>query len=218
MTNYLFHAYYINLDHRIDRNESILKQLHQISDNKLEITRIPGIYTPHLGTLGCSQSHIAALIKIIESDTEDDSLHIIFEDDFEFSLPSDDLDNVLAKIHDMMKQNKDMHVFCLSANILESTNIENNVLGTPFSLHRILKSQAHSGYIVKKLFAPILLKNYQESESMIIQCNCSNHPYCMDIYVQHLQPVWGWYSFLPKIGRQTPGYSDIQQTHADHQC
>lgn len=215
MTDYLFHAYYINLEHRTDRNESILQQLHKISEDKLQITRIPGIYTPHLGTLGCSQSHIAALIKIIESDTDDDSLHIIFEDDFEFSLPSNDLDSVLKKIHEMMTQNKDMHVFCLSANILESTHI---ALDTPFALHRIHKSQAHSGYIVKKSFAPIILKNYQESESMIIQCNFSNHPYCMDVYVQHLQPVWGWYTFVPKIGRQTPGYSDIQKTHADHQC
>lgn len=215
MTDYLFHAYYINLEHRADRNESILEQLHKIPKDKLQITRIPAIYTPHLGTLGCSQSHIAALIKIIESDTDDDSLHIIFEDDFEFSLPSNDLDSVLKKIHEMMTQNKDMHVFCLSANILESTHIENN---TSFALHRIHKSQAHSGYIVKKSFAPIILKNYQESESMIIQCNFSNHPYCMDVYVQHLQPVWGWYTFVPKIGRQTPGYSDIQKTHADHQC
>lgn len=214
----IYHCYYINLDHRTDRKESILVELDKImSLCSLTMTRIPGIYRPDFGILGCCQSHIAALMAIIHSDTDDDSLHIIFEDDFQFT--DSFSSNILCKIHDMMKNDNDMDVFCLAANILESNHVENiQIDGQMFALHRIQKSQAHSGYIIKKSFAPIILANYKESESMLIQSNFSNHPYCFDVYVQHLQNAWGWFSFLPKIGRQSAGYSDIQNSNVDHKC
>lgn len=219
MTDYLFHSYYINLDHRTDRKESILKEFDKISEHGLQMTRIAGVYRPDFGILGCGQSHSLALLQIMESSTDDDSLHIIFEDDFQFSLPCDQLQDVLRNIYERMITNPDMHVFCLGANVLESTAIDNICIGASnFELHRIHRSQAHSGYIIKKSFAPILLKNYQESESMLIQSNFANHPYCFDVYVQHLQHGFGWYTFFPKVGRQTPGYSDIQNSQVDHKC
>lgn len=213
----LFHSYYINLDHRTDRKESIITELGKMPGHR--ITRIPAHYTPELGTLGCCRSHISALTDIIESDTADESMHAIFEDDFEFSFQPHVLQQILEQVSVLMTNDESMHVFCLGVNVLDSVKVREICIGdVPFELHRIRRSQAHSGYIVKKIFAPILLQNYSESESMITQCNFSNHPYCFDVYVQHLQDAWGWYTFLPKIGRQAPGYSDIEKSVVDHRC
>jgi hypothetical protein len=183
-----------------------------------DVTRIPGCFTPELGTLGCSRSHIKALEHIISSEEDEDSLHILFEDDFEFcpEYSSSFLDDFFNDIYSLMSFSDDMDVFCLGVNVLESEQV--HFPEARFQVIRLKRSQAHSGYIVKKRFAPILLKNYRESESVIMQSNAPVHEYCCDVYCQHLQHKWGWFSTEPRIGRQQPGYSDICKENVNHHC
>jgi GR25 family glycosyltransferase involved in LPS biosynthesis len=212
----------MNLDHRQDRLQAITEELKKVACFT-DVSRIPGIFTPELGTLGCSRSHIQALEKIVSSEDDEDSLHIIFEDDFQFSpdYPTFVLNDYFHHIHSLMSCSDNMDVFCLGVNVLESEKVHNTVVisgPTTFQVIRLNRSQAHSGYIVKKRFAPILLKNYRESESVIMQSNAPIHPYCCDVYCQHLQQKWGWFSTEPRIGRQRPGYSDICKEDVNHHC
>lgn len=215
----MFDVYYINLEHRVDRLKEIENELHGISVFR-RLHRIEGIYNRELGILGCCQSHIKALEQIILSEMDDESLHIIFEDDFSFNYDKITVSEFLKNIEMKMTFDKNMHVFCLGVNILESTALDETMSFNEYTFQfiHIQKSQAHSGYIIKKRFAPILLKNYRESEAMIIQSNFSNHPYCFDVYVQHLQTYWRWYSSNPKIGKQRPNYSDICKENVNHEC
>ena len=66
--------YYINLDHRNDRKESILKQLGLLG---IEATRIPGVIDPN-GDIGCSESHVKALEKGLQDEVD---VIVVFEDD-----------------------------------------------------------------------------------------------------------------------------------------
>lgn len=90
INNYFDHIYYINLDKRIDRYESIKQQL---KNNEISATRIRGIipvsnhHKISDGQLGCLLSHLLILnnaqekkynrILILEDDT-------IFKDNFKF--------------------------------------------------------------------------------------------------------------------------------------
>jgi len=74
-------VYYINLDHRKDRLESICKELAKTTIDPSKIHRISAVHTPGFGALGCTLSHILALEQFIQSGK---NTCIIFEDDFQF--------------------------------------------------------------------------------------------------------------------------------------
>ena len=75
--------YYINLDHRIDRNTEILSELRKMNISNLKIQRIPAIYTKGFGILGCGLSHLKAVETFMKSEYKN---CLILEDDFMFSL------------------------------------------------------------------------------------------------------------------------------------
>jgi GR25 family glycosyltransferase involved in LPS biosynthesis len=211
----MFSIYYINLEHRHDRLEHIQKEIQKISPSFLnKVERIPAIYTPHLGILGCGLSHEMALEKFItDVEPENDNIFaVLFEDDFEFI--DEETRSVFENVYKYFKMYPDMNVFLLAANILK---VGESISG--FDCVRILQSQAHSGYIIRRSYAPILLEIYKESNHIIRKCNYSNHPYCFDVYIQHFQENSGWYAFKSKtVGKQRPDYSDIQNKIVNHGC
>ena len=176
-------VYFINLEHRKDRLDSITDVLKIIDPKKLN--RIPAVYNPYRGIAGCTLSHIAVLEKFIESGLN----HcIIFEDDFIFV---HDLETIESKFNDFFNSEyfTDFDLVMLSG----STMTENPL--TPF-LTRVLHSQTTSGYLVSKSFANVLLENFKETD-------------ILDSNWLKLQPVSKWYSFSPRLGLQREGYSDI---------
>ena len=76
-------VYYINLDHRLDRKESIEKELDKLGVPAEKRVRIPGIYNKNFGILGCGLSHKKALETFVASNHK---TCLLFEDDFQFTL------------------------------------------------------------------------------------------------------------------------------------
>ena len=88
-------VYYINIDHRLDRKEQILKELDTVGIASSKIERISAIYKKGFGILGCGLSHKKAVEHFIESKED---YCIIFEDDFVFTMSPDEFNFLLGKI------------------------------------------------------------------------------------------------------------------------
>lgn len=203
-------VYYINLEHRTDRKIHILNELSKTNIYSHKINRIDAVNIPEFGQLGCSLSHIKALELFLQTD-ENIQNCIIFEDDFEFTLPMDITNTLMDKFFEDIK---DYNVLMLAYNLhnCEQTNFN--------YLIKILGSFTTSGYCVSKEYAKTLLNNYKEGAEKL-EYNFKNFgnkvsDYYLDVYYQHLINHTLWYGIVPKIGKQTGSYSDIESKYVDY--
>ena len=72
-------GYYINLDHRTDRNSHIQQNIINKYELFSQIERMSAIKNVN-GAIGCSMSHIKCLTKCLEM--KDEPYFMIIEDDF----------------------------------------------------------------------------------------------------------------------------------------
>ena len=86
-------VYYINLDERPDRKQHIENELIKIFPKDI-INRISAI-KHKTGAIGCSNSHIDALFNFIKSKKD---VCYIFEDDFQFLFPPDEIKEILNNV------------------------------------------------------------------------------------------------------------------------
>jgi GR25 family glycosyltransferase involved in LPS biosynthesis len=195
-------VYYINLDHRTDRKEAFLKEMEKTNIAKDKIKRIAGHYMENRGHLGCSRSHIQALEEFVASSHK---TCIVFEDDFQFSQPSETIASVFQQLQPIPYD-----VCMLSGNVLDE-----EATAYPF-LKKVKMATTTSGYMVSKTFAPLLLENFKEGANRLKQSydqGTKETPYkgeyAIDQFWCQLQPVSKWFVFNPKLGKQGESYSDI---------
>lgn len=198
--------FYINLNHRKDRYEAINNELAKTNIDKEKINRIEAIYYQTLPTIGCAKSHILALESFIQSGKD---TCIIFEDDFEFTIPQEEINKIINSI---FNSEPNFDVLMLSSNTIFEIPTHYNYLT------KIIDAQTLSGYCVSKNFAPILLENFKESIVWLEGVGYSVPDYCVDMYMKKLQPNSNWYCIHPKIGRQRETYSDIENRVVCYNC
>jgi len=202
--DYIDVIYYINLDKRIDRNNEFLEEMKKAEIPSNKIIRIPAVYKPKQGDLGCSMSHIKTLELFISSGSNN---CIVFEDDFEFTKPTHTIKNMIRKLFNNA-ETTNFDVCMLSAN-------ESDVRQTSYDfVKKVFSAQTTSGYMVSKTFAPILLQNFKDGAQKLLDSYKAGNPngpeYCIDQYWKRLQPDNNWLLFQPKLGKQRTSYSDIQ--------
>jgi GR25 family glycosyltransferase involved in LPS biosynthesis len=194
--------YYINLDHRTDRDREILGEFARMGIPKEKIVRISAIKDAEYGDLGCSKSHVKTLKQFVESDK---SNCIVFEDDFEFSQSKEVVHKSMNSLFD---QKVKYDVCMLSANTIEKKDSE-----YPF-LKKVINSQTASGYLVNRTFADKLLRNFEEGARILETKKDKKDPnrgnYCVDQYWKRLMPESEWYEFSQRLGKQRKSHSDIQ--------
>jgi len=200
--DYVDVIYYINLDHRTDRDAQFLWEMERANIPKEKIVRVSAVLDKNRGDLGCSKSHIKALSMFMQSNYTN---CIIFEDDFQWTQEPADIDMVFSRF---FQTEIEYDVCMLSAN-------EYNVKDTPHDfIKRVLDAQTTSGYMVNKSFAPILLENFIEGARLLEESYNDGRPngeeYCVDQYWKRLQLPNNWYMFFPKLGKQRESFSDIQ--------
>jgi len=197
--------YFINLECRPDRLEHITNEINKTNIDKNKIHRINAFYTPHMGALGCSMSHIKALEQFLE--TPEDIQHcLIMEDDFEFTQEQDVVNKLLDEF---FNSGENYDVFTISTNIQKAQPTK-----YPF-LQKIIDAQALSGYCVHRNYAPILIENYKESVKLLEEKGW-DHYHCCDIHMKILQPNHNWYCIHPKIGKQMCNFSNIENKNVDY--
>lgn len=198
-----YNVYYINLDERTDRNKHILNELINIFP-KENINRIPA-HKHVCGAVGCTQSHVNVLIQFLKSEKE----HcFVFEDDFQFLYPKDDIMNIIMNV---LKDS--YNVIMLSYNSLgidlDLSSINNN-------LCKMKNGRTTAGYIVNKKYAKILLNNYIEGLQGLMT-TLDKPKYSVDMHWMKLQNDFR--ACVPCLGTQMSSYSDIENRPIDYiQC
>lgn len=190
------HAFYINLDSRLDRRILIEPEFQSMN---LSVERFPAIQRSP-GTLGCTQSHLEVL-KLARQRGYPSV--IIFEDDFEFIISKETFDDIMKKLPD------EYDVVMLSYN-LQKQEPYNETFG------RALEVQTASGYIVHSRFYDRLINTLQEGLALFEQRPHEHWFYINDQYWKRLQPHSVWLYSLVRIGKQRAGYSDLAGHFVDH--
>jgi len=211
MNQYVDAIYYINLDHRTDRNEECLAEFQKMGISSEKIVRIPAIRKEGQGDLGCSLSHIKALETFLASPHQN---CIVLEDDFTFIEDISTVDTVLTQF---FTKGVEYDVCLLSAN---TEAVVEDHPEHPF-LKKVIKAYTASGYMLSRQFANILLDNFKEGAALLDhyykENDISGRFTCMlDVYWRKLQPSSRWYIFCPKFGKQRPSWSDIQNHFEDY--
>lgn len=197
--------YYINLDHRTDRNEEFLKQMEILDFPEEKLIRIPAIYKKGQGSLGCTMSHIKTMETFINSGH---NTCIIFEDDFDFSV---DKEQIEKSITQLFENDPDFDVCMLASLDYQVEPIE----GVDY-IKKVYAGVTTSGFIVNRKFAPVLLENFKEGCEILERkfkdgngTYQTEHTYEIDEYWKKLQPGSNFFVFNPKLGKQRETYSDI---------
>jgi GR25 family glycosyltransferase involved in LPS biosynthesis len=177
--------------------------MKKMAINESRIVRIPGIYKPEIGALGCGLSHKKALETFYASG---DPYCMIFEDDFQFTLNKEFCEFLLNL---PFEKKIDFDVIMLAGKIFKEEATSS------FFLHHVLDGQTVSGLLVHREFAPKLIQCFDEATKSLETWwrvhKERKHEYCIDIYWKKLQPESKWYIFHPKLGIQRESYSDNEQ-------
>jgi hypothetical protein len=179
---------------------------YDVPDSK--IIRIDAVYDKERGALGCTKSHIKTLQQFINSGYKN---CLIFEDDFEFSMPKD---YVTSSIQKFFSLNIPYDVVMLSAN-------DNKITPSKYTgLNKAMDVQTAAGYMVSSDFAETLMTNLIEGSKLLekgyTERDKAIHEYWNDQYWKKLQPNSKWYIFDPKLGKQRKSYSDIEQKSVNY--
>jgi len=209
--NHIDVIYYINLEHRKDRNDEFLECMKDLGVPSEKLQRINAIYDTNLGILGCVKSHILTLETFIASDAK---TCIVFEDDFLYKNKEtfwQDISNVFDT-----KLNFDVVQLSYNHNFLPELFCVLTDTDYPF-LKKAHKTITSSSYIITKEFAPKLLENFKESSIPLSeQGHKDNNTYFLDVYWHKLQEISNWYVTYPSIGIQRGSYSDICNSYMDY--
>ena len=198
-----YDVFYINLDHRHDRNAAIIHELR--GQNITNATRVaavrphkrPGATPQQRGLLGCSLSHVMALNRTTHS------VALVFEDDLMFVRPFRTLELALPSFE------WDVLVFAYNGRLTHPCYVGRS--GNSYC--KVDEVQTTSMYAVRKTYIPHLLGTLNRSIVGLL-ANKRPEQFAGDQTWKVLQRTPGhhWYGASPRIGIQRPGYSDIKQS------
>lgn len=203
--------YYINLVRRVDRKNSILKQLKDIGVSDNNIIRIDAV-SKKFGHFGCALSHLKTLGTIIINDPNEYA--VVLEDDFVWKYPPSKTKHILNHV----LQDKTWDICLLSCNGITKPKSQ--------YMCKVVSCQTTSGYIIRKRYLPILLKHWQWYVDNKYLCDKAYDP--KKLIYGHLVTIddsWKilqkrdndrWIITNPILGKQSASYSDIEKRNVDY--
>jgi GR25 family glycosyltransferase involved in LPS biosynthesis len=190
---------YINLQHRKDRKNHILKELKRVNVDKNKINRISAHFIPFNGHLGCVLSHIDALNWAIKKNL---NKVLILEDDCYFI---DDIHFLNLSVKYFFKMVKKWNVY-LFGGFYEKIEKSNY----PY-INRIKQSYRSHAYGIHKNYYSILKNNFLKTAKILERYN-SHLDICNDALDRRwtfLQKKDLWYACNILLTGQISDYSDI---------
>lgn len=204
--NYFDAIFYINLEHRNDRNNALLKELERLQVSNKKIHRINALFDPLNGHKGCALSHAKAIQYAIRQKLKN---VLILEDDF-FSTHSPlEFEEIISHFVETTKNNWD--VFLLGGRVKRFEKTDN-----PFLFRALSSSGAHA-YAVNEHYFQTLMTLFLYSYEQI-----KNDTFFLDSEPKAIDQLWdclmeqdAWY-FIKMIGEQRADYSDIIMSWRAH--
>ncbi len=196
--NYFDSIIYINLAHRNDRNNEILKELKRLEVRPEKIHRIEAVSDPLNGHRGCALSHAYALQYAIDHNLNN---ALILEDDFTSTRSPPQIDELLS--HFIQTLGNEWDVFLIGGNIKSFEK-------TPFPrINRSLIALCAHAYAVNQHYFPLLkalfTHCYEMMQSDLFFTLSDGKP--IDQQWNYLMAKDRWY-FMEIFGQQRPSQSD----------
>jgi len=193
--------YIINLPHREDRREAILRHLRDnVGYPEDRIRIVPGVRAPDDGSLGCTLAHMRALQRGFDEGAE----HIvILEDDAELVSPSNfvpSLRSILGVFHSAQP----FDVFLLATRCALVQKVP-ALVEELLEFTRVRGSLTRTGYIVARHYVPAMMAMLHASVHALVTTGLGTG----DLMWQRLQLEGAWYTTRPPLARQVSGFSDI---------
>lgn len=201
--------YYINLEHREDRNDDFLSNFPSIDANRIH--RINGKYEKDNGALGCLQSHILSLETALNNSNTDEENILICEDDFYIK----DIFYCNRMLDYAFETLPRWDVIMLAHNTHSSVDTQ-YVTEKSEKIIKIQYSATGSGYLLKSSYLPRLLEIFKADYEKYLKSKEWKSEYCNDVSWVQLQNKDDWYAFVPTIAVQRKSYSDIQGGVVDY--
>ena len=205
MWEFVDKAFYINLDHRKDRRDTMTKFFKEggFPDEKVE--RIPAVCTPYNGMIGCAKSHISALETAKRYNYK---AVLIAEDDLEWI----DFETTYPKLEELVSST-DWDVCMLTGYYLDIT------------IPKVNAGIYTNCYIVRNHYYDKLIQNMKEGLALKedtlrkekynwmkpVLHPLYKHIYNVDVYWIKLQMKDKWIAVVPMICQQVECYSDINK-------
>ena len=196
------HAFYINLEHRTDRNEHVLEQLTNLGLPNVE--RFNAIKMEN-GAIGCSMSHL----KILQHAYQNNLDHIlIVEDDITFL----NLDLFKANFDTFLQRNgSNWDVILLAGNNMPPYDKVDDVC------IKVKRCQTTTGYLVNGPYIKKLMENVKMGLTQLLHKPVSHAMYAIDKFWFVLQAVDKWFLIIPPTVIQREDYSDIEKKRTNYQ-
>ena len=194
------HIYYINLEHRRDRNEEILDEFRKMEIPPTKYERFSAIYHNTIGGVGCGRSHVAVLEDAIKKGYKQ---IMVFEDDFQFCVSTAaEFQNAMQKLETM-----EYDVCLMSYHTEEFAETDNP------HFRKVISATTTSGYIIKCHYFQKLADVFREASDNFEKTNY-HWLYAIDVMWKPLQRADNWICFHPRLGKQRPSFSDCSQTYS----
>ena len=198
--NDITNAYYINLEHRIDRKVHVERELDKLG---IRATRFNAIQMKN-GAIGCSLSHL----RILEEAKKNNMGHVlILEDDIMF-LDSDLFKSQLNKFFNLHGHNWDVILFA-GNNIPPYEVIDDTCV-------KVSRCQTTTGYLVNGHYIDVLASNVKRGITFLLNKPDEKSSYAIDKYWFELQKADRWFLITPLTVVQKEGYSDIEQKETNY--
>lgn len=196
--------YYINLEHRKDRRESIEREIRKIDPEFKKTERIEAVLQKP-GWIGCGKSHLLALKKALEQGYDN---VLILEDDFIFQVEEKE---ILPTIGNFLKNFKDYNLFLLGTNLLRFQEVKGDFI-------KVMNGQTTSGYMINKKFIPDLIKCFQEAVTALEEGK-DRTSFSIDIQWKKFQRNNSKvYTTKKRLGKQMVSFSDIENRNTNYGC
>jgi len=188
-------VYYINLQHRGDRKEHVIKEFNNLGIKCSQ--RFNAIKMAN-GAIGCTMSHIKVL-----QDAKKNGLPylMICEDDIQFTNP----ELFKTQINRLLKSDETWDIILVAGNNLPPyTKINDYCV-------QVRQCQTTTGYIIKESYFDTLLENMKEGVKKLMQEPNRHFLYAVDKYWFSLQQKDKWLLITPLTVVQRVDYSDIER-------
>lgn len=189
------HAYYINLEHRIDRLREIENELFIMGINAQRFNAISN----RNGAIGCTMSHLRLLDNAVKNNY---SHLLVLEDDAQFLNPELFKQN-FNKFLELHGNNWDVIIFS-GNNVPPYIPVDDTCI-------KVTRCQTTTGYLVNGHYLKILRNNVKEGLEKLLKNPQEHRLFAVDKYWFNLQQIDNWYLIIPMTVVQREGYSDIEK-------
>lgn len=203
-TNLVKDILFINLTHRTDRYQNIHSQFQNLP---FDLTRINATNNPTFPALGCSQSHINALLYAKNNNL---SNAMIIEDDFQWTINKNTIVPIFNHLYNFSKNNDwDVIMLCFNKGQIKQTNTK--------YIYKIKDTQVATAYIVNQKYYDTLINNLKNGNNMLKKHGKeSANKYANDQCWKSLQEKDNWYAFYPMTVKQLDSFSDIENKNKNY--